>query len=72
MAGVQDPGKQRRRRGRPPAPPGMARSHRVVTFVTDSEFTQLQSLSSELDAPLSATVHQLLSQCLSDAEKKYN
>ena len=58
-----------KRRGRPPAPPGSARRHRVVTFVTDSEFEYLSRLSKELDSPLSSTVYKLLSDRLAAPSK---
>ena len=54
----------RKRRGRPPVPPEQARSHRVVTFVTNSELSQLQSMSNEMDTTLSATIHRLLTESL--------
>ncbi len=54
----------RKRRGRPPAPPGEARTHRVVTFVNDAQFSRLRSLASEADATLSSTLYSLLCQQL--------
>ena len=54
----------RKRRGRTPAPPGIARSHRVVTFVKDSEFEYLRHLSEESGSPLSTIVYHLLSERL--------
>ena len=48
------------RRGRPPAPPGTARSQRVVTFVTDGELLRLQQWAESRGLPLSALVHELL------------
>ncbi len=53
-----------KRLGRPPAPPGEARHHRVVTFVNDGEFELLNRLSKERDTPLSTTVYQLLRRSL--------
>ncbi len=50
-----------KRLGRPPSPPGTARSHRVVTFVNDDDYALLQALSEQLDIPLSTTVYRLLS-----------
>ena len=64
MTEVQREAARRKRRGRPPVPPDQARSHRVVTFVTDSELFQLQSMSNEMDTTLSATIHRLLTESL--------
>lgn len=53
-----------KRRGRPPAPPGVGRNNRVVTFVTDGELQRLNRLSEESNAALSSTVYQLLCESL--------
>lgn len=56
------PGKNRngRRRGRPPAPPGVTRRHRVVTFLNDAEFEKLACLARERGDPLSLTLYKLV------------
>ena len=59
-----------KRLGRPPSPPGTARSNRVVTFVNDRELAELNRLSKEHDAPLSTTVYQLLRKSLADVSPK--
>ena len=53
-----------KRRGRPPAPPGEARRHRIVTFVNDDEFAKLSHMCEHLDTSLSTTVYQLLCESL--------
>ena len=50
----------RKRFGRPPKPSGKVRDHRVVTFVTSSEFEQLSELADVRGKSLSATAHALL------------
>jgi len=47
--------------GRPPFPPGKTRSQRVVTFVTEAQFEQLQQLADRKDIAVSATVYQIIS-----------
>ncbi|KAA1189538.1 hypothetical protein F0M18_14370 [Pseudohalioglobus sediminis] len=49
-----------RRRGRPPAPPGVSRNHRVVTFVNDAEFERLHELARRDDETLSMAAYRLL------------
>lgn len=55
---------ENKRLGRPPSPPGVTRSQRVVTFVTEKELAQLQSLADRRNLPLSATVHQIIKDTL--------
>ena len=52
------------RRGRPPAPPGVSRNHRVVTFVNDAEFERLTELAREDNATLSMAAYKLLTKGL--------
>jgi len=49
-----------KRRGRPPSAPETVRSHRVVTFVTESELIQLQRLAEHRQLALSGAVHQII------------
>ena len=55
---------QRPRRGRPTRAPEEARSHRVVTFVTERELTALEQIAQEEDRSLSAVVHRIITQHL--------
>jgi peptidase E len=50
-----------KRLGRPPLPSDETRSQRVVTFVTQKEMAQLHRLAKSQKLPLSATVHQIIS-----------
>jgi hypothetical protein len=54
----------RKRRGRPPGLAETNRSHRVVTFVTDSEFEQLQKLADASGKSYSAILHDIVSPTL--------
>jgi hypothetical protein len=54
----------RKRLGRPPGSAETARTHRVVTFVTDSEFEQLQKLADASGKSFSAILHGLVSTSL--------
>lgn len=54
----------RKRRGRPPESAETIRSHRVVTFVTDSEFEQLKKLADASGKSYSAILHDLVSPSL--------
>ena len=49
-----------KKRGRPPSPPEVSRSERVVTFVTAKEFEQINDLAQAEDKPLSLTVYTML------------
>ena len=46
--------------GRPPAPPETVRSHRLVTFVTDSELNEIRSIANELGESMSRVCHRLI------------
>ena len=48
------------RRGRPPAPAGVARNNRLVTFVTNGEFDRIKTLAEGNKLALSAMIHQLI------------
>jgi len=52
---------ERIRFGRPCLNPEKARSNRLVTFVTNSELTNLERIADEKGMSLSAVVHQILS-----------
>jgi hypothetical protein len=57
-------------RGRPRAPPGVSRSNRLVTFVTNNEFDQIKGLAEGRNLALSAMLHQLVVQGLSAQNHK--
>jgi len=57
----------RRRRGRPVRPPEEARSHRVVTFVTQRELEALERIAEAEDRSLSAVVHRIIREQLRSA-----
>ena len=59
-----------RRRGRPPSPRGVARNHRIVTFVNDEQFAYLHQLSEATNTSLSTTLYQLLCQSLTESENQ--
>ena len=63
MSDVKDP-KQKRRMGRPPSSRKTVRRNRVVTMVTDVEFTQLKSLAEAEGKSLSSVVNEALSRYL--------
>ena len=48
------------RRGRPPAPAGVARNNRLVTFVTNGEFDRIKALAQGNNLAVSAMLHQLV------------
>ena len=50
--------------GRRPKPRAQARSRRVVTFVTESEFAALEHIAEREDRSLSAVTHRLLVRAL--------
>ena len=56
---------QRRRMGRPARPAESARRNRVVTLVTDTELKKLKSIAEAENRSLSAVVHQILKNHLS-------
>ena len=53
-------GTGRRRRGRPEQEAEVRRDHRVVTFVTDTEYRQLERLAEREDRSLSFIVHRMI------------
>jgi hypothetical protein len=53
--------------GRPRENPELVRSNRVVTFVTNSELANLERIADAKRMSLSAIVHQILSEFLSEA-----
>ena len=57
---------ERIRFGRPCLNPEKARSNRLVTFVTNSELTNLELIADEKGMSLSAVVHKILSGYLKD------
>jgi hypothetical protein len=50
----------KKRLGRPPAPPEQVRGNRVVSFVTDDEFEELQAGAEQEQTSLSRYLHNLL------------
>ncbi len=56
-------------RGRPPLEPEVARTKRVVTFVTDAELDALIELERATSQSRSAVVHDLITQSLSDLRR---
>ena len=56
---IEKPGK-----GRPPLPPELVRSERVVTFVTAGEMRQLSELAKSTGKSLSTTACELLRESL--------
>lgn len=54
----------RRRRGRPPTSPDRARSHRVVTFVTEAEYLQLEEIAVREDRSLASVLYRIVSKHL--------
>lgn len=53
-----------RRRGRPRKTVGTRRTHRVVTFVTDVERTQLERLALQSDRSMSFIVYRMIARQL--------
>jgi hypothetical protein len=60
MKSIKTKTTRRRQMGRPPIPLEEARPNRVVTFVTNSEFAQLQGIAERKGVSLSATVQEIL------------
>ena len=58
---------KRNRMGRPRQNPEIARSNRVVTFVTDKELAQLERMADFKKASLSAIVHSILHSFLKES-----
>ena len=66
--------RERKRLGRPPAAPGTARSHRLVTFVTEEEFREIRNIADAKGLSVSTACYRLLGETLgrhraADAEK---
>jgi len=57
----------RQRMGRPRLDPEVARTNRIVTFVTNREMTELELIAEQEGKSLSAVVHRILSGYLKDA-----
>jgi len=64
--------RQGSRLGRPRLPSDVARSERIVTFVTPGEFESIAELSDRLSLSLSATVYRLLSEALERSKRDPN
>lgn len=60
---------QKVRLGRPPSPPDKVRPHRIVTFVTDREMSQLLRLAESEDMSMSAVCHRLIGESLRKADR---
>jgi hypothetical protein len=58
-------GKLRKKVGRPPQPPELCRSQRVVTFLTMKEMQEIEALAESEERSLSATIYKLLVKSLS-------
>jgi len=54
----------RKRMGRPRLNPEVARTNRIVTFVTNREMVELERIAEREGRSLSAAVHQILSKFL--------
>lgn len=54
------PNKAPKKRGRPPVNDAIVRSQRVVTFLTESEYTEICRLAELDDKSISAFTHKLL------------
>ena len=52
--------KARPKRGRPKITPGLARPHRIVTFVTDMERELLERVALEEERSMAAVVHRII------------
>ena len=64
MGKRQKQGQARKPQGRPRVAPKVARSNRVVTFVTNRELERLTQIAYEEDRSLSAIVHRIVVQHL--------
>jgi len=56
-----------KRYGRPPKPREAVRSERIVSFVTPSEFRQLEKISDHRGVSLSAVIHSMVIQPLDES-----
>ena len=54
----------RKTRGRPPLPAGKARTRRLVTFLTEVQYAQLECIADERQLTLSALLHEIASNYL--------
>lgn len=52
--------KARPKRGRPKITAGLARPHRIVTFVTDKERVLLEQVALEEERSMAAVVHRII------------
>ena len=59
----------RQKMGRPRQNPETVRNSRVVTFVTKSELAKLERIAEQNRISLSASIHQILTKFLNDAER---
>jgi hypothetical protein len=50
--------------GRPPLPPGSARTRRVVLLLNDAEHAQLERIAADQGVPLGAALYRLVSRAL--------
>ena len=50
--------------GRPPKPVEEARTRRTVTFLTENEYSKLESIAHRNNMSISATTHKLLLQSI--------
>ena len=50
--------------GRPPKPPGAGRNRRVVTFVTEKDYADLQALARDCGMSLSSICNDIVSTAL--------
>ena len=50
--------------GRPPGPPGSARTNRVVCLLTDAELERLERLAANQGVPLGSALYRLVSRAL--------
>jgi hypothetical protein len=58
------PGKRISKRGRPPGPVDAVRPRRIVSYVTNAEFSALTRAADREAKSLSAIVHEILAQAL--------
>ena len=70
MKSIKPQATRRQRMGRPPVPVDKARPNRVVTFVTNSEFSQLQGIAERRGISLSAAVQEILAGSLDQPPEK--
>ena len=56
---------EKKRPGRPPSPPGEARSRRLVTFVNDAEYRQIRLFAEEGQLSVSRACYHLIRASLS-------